>query len=135
MAEGRVAQVIGTVVDVEFPAENLPALYNAVELDNNGTPLMVEVEQHIGNNWVRCLAMDITDGLPHGARAIDTGKPIAVPVGKATLGRMFNVLGGLLMRVRAWPTPSAGRFTELRRRSRSKRPPPRCWKPASRSLT
>ena len=109
MAEGRVAQVIGTVVDVEFPAENLPALYNAVELDNNGKPLIVEVEQHIGNNWVRCLAMDITDGLQRGARAVDTGRPIAVPVGKPTLGRLFNVLGvpldtlGELKDVITWP--------------------------------
>ena len=93
MAEGRVVQVIGTVVDVEFAPGQLPDLLNAVEIEMNGTKLVAEVEQHLGNNWVRCLAMASTDGLARGARVIDTGRPIAVPVGRATLGRLFNVLG------------------------------------------
>src|SRR3990172_4074137 len=93
MAEGRVRQVIGTVVDVEFPPEQLPGLYNAVEIEMDGQHLVAEVEQHLGNNWVRCLAMDSTDGLRRGARAVDTGKPISVPTGPGTLGRLFNVLG------------------------------------------
>ncbi|MBM2826153.1 MAG: atpD [Dehalococcoidia bacterium] len=93
MAKGRVSQVIGTVVDLEFPPNELPALYNAVEIPMGDKILVAEVQQHLGNNWVRCLAMDITDGLQRGAEANDTGRAIAVPVGRATLGRMFNVLG------------------------------------------
>ena len=93
MAEGKVRQVIGTVVDVEFPPKELPALFNAVEIEMDGQTLVAEVEQHLGNNWVRCLAMDTTDGLRRGARVTDTGRAIAVPVGPATLGRLFNVLG------------------------------------------
>jgi F-type H+-transporting ATPase subunit beta len=88
-----VVQVIGPVVDIEFPPDQLPALLNAVEIDADGRKLVVEVEQHLGNNWVRCVAMDTTDGLRRGARAVDTGRPISVPVGPATLGRLFNVLG------------------------------------------
>ncbi|MBI4320074.1 MAG: F0F1 ATP synthase subunit beta, partial [Chloroflexi bacterium] len=93
MAVGKVVQVIGPVVDVEFPPEQLPALYNALEIKQNGSKLVLEVEQHLGNNWVRCLAMSTTDGLVRGTDATDTGQPIAVPVGRATLGRLFNVLG------------------------------------------
>ncbi len=93
-AEGRVRQIIGTVVDVEFEAGHLPDLYNAVEVYfDDGHKVVTEVEQHLGNNWVRCLAMGSTDGLRRGARAVDTGRPIAVPVGPKTLGRLFNVLG------------------------------------------
>ncbi len=92
--EGRVVQVIGTVVDIEFPPEQLPEIYNAVEIEmGDGQVLVAEVEQHLGNNWVRCLAMGSTDGLRRGARAVDTGSPILVPVGRACLGRLFNVLG------------------------------------------
>jgi F-type H+/Na+-transporting ATPase subunit beta len=91
--KGRVAQVIGTVVDIEFPSEQLPALYNAVEIPRNGEKLVLEVQHHIGNNWVRCLSMSPTEGLERGVEAIDTGAPITVPVGQATLGRLFNVLG------------------------------------------
>jgi F-type H+-transporting ATPase subunit beta len=93
MAEGKVRQVIGTVVDVEFPPEQLPALFNAIEIQMDAGNLIAEVEQHLGNNWVRCLAMDSTDGLRRGAIAVDTGKAIAVPTGEGTLGRLFNVLG------------------------------------------
>ncbi len=93
MATGTVKQVIGTVIDVEFPPEQLPDIYNAVEIDNNGSRLVAEVQQHLGNNWVRCLAMDTTDGLRRGTPVNDTGRPIAVPVGQGSLGRLFNVLG------------------------------------------
>ena len=94
MANGRVAQVIGTVLDVEFPPEELPALYNALEIHyGSDKTLIAEVQQHVGNNWVRCLSMDITDGLKRGDVATDTGQPIRVPVGPSTLGRLFNVLG------------------------------------------
>jgi len=93
LAKGKVVQVIGTVVDIEFPQEALPAIYNAIEINQNGGKIILEVQQHTGNNWVRCLALCPTDGLERGVEAIDTGAPVAVPVGKATLGRLFNVFG------------------------------------------
>ncbi len=93
MAKGKVAQVIGTVVDIEFPPDELPALYNAIEIPRDGGKIILETQLHVGNDWVRCLAMTPTDGLERGAEAIDTGAPISVPVGKATLGRLFNVMG------------------------------------------
>jgi F-type H+-transporting ATPase subunit beta len=91
--KGTVVQVIGTVVDVEFPPDNLPSIYNAIEIDKNGITVVAEVQQHLGNNWVRALTMTDTDGLRRGAVATDTGQPIAVPVGPNTLGRLFDVLG------------------------------------------
>jgi F-type H+-transporting ATPase subunit beta len=94
--KGKVVQVIGTVVDVEFPPDNLPSVYNAIEIDKNGTTMVAEVQQHLGNNWVRALTMTDTDGLRRGAVATDTGQPIAVPVGPNTLGRLFDVLGNPL---------------------------------------
>jgi F-type H+-transporting ATPase subunit beta len=93
MAKGKVAQVIGTVVDIEFPPDELPALYSAIEIPHDGGKVMLEAQEHIGNNWVRCLALSPTDGLERGVEAIDTGSPLAVPVGKATLGRLFNIMG------------------------------------------
>ena len=93
MGNGIVRQVISTVVDVEFPDGDLPEIYNAVSIDMAGKRLMTEVQQHLGNNWVRCLALDSTDGLQRGAIATDTGSAIEVPVGPRTLGRIFNVLG------------------------------------------
>ena len=96
MAKGKVVQVIGTVVDIEFPPDELPALYNAVEISTESGKLVLEVQDHMGNNWVRCLALSPTDGLGRGAEAIDTGAQVRVPVGKATLGRLFDVLGAPL---------------------------------------
>ncbi|MBI2863040.1 MAG: F0F1 ATP synthase subunit beta [Chloroflexi bacterium] len=94
MAKGKIVQILGTVVDIEFPPDELPSIYNAVDIpQGNGDKLVVEVEQQLGNNWVRCLAMSSTDGLARGMEAIDTGRAIAVPVGRAALGRLFNVLG------------------------------------------
>src|SRR5579884_2006762 len=93
-ATGRVIQITGPVVDIEFPAGELPAILNAVEVTRqDGTVIVCEVQQHLGNNWVRTVAMTTTDGLHRGATARDTGGPIRVPVGPATLGRVFNVLG------------------------------------------
>jgi F-type H+/Na+-transporting ATPase subunit beta len=93
-ATGRVIQITGPVVDIEFPAGQLPAIFNAVEIPREGgDPLVVEVQQHLGNNWVRSVAMTTTDGLPRGVEARDTGGPITVPVGEVTLGRVFDVLG------------------------------------------
>jgi F-type H+-transporting ATPase subunit beta len=109
MATGKVIQITGPVIDVEFPPGELPAIYNALEItrpeqarkmagDGEGASsmddkLVVEVQQHLGNNWVRTVAMSTTDGLPRGIEARDTGSPISVPVGEPTLGRVFDVLG------------------------------------------
>jgi len=93
LAKGKVVQVIGTVVDIEFPQEHLPAIYNAIDVMQDGKKMVMEAVQHIGNNWVRCLALCPTEGLERGAEAIDTGAAISVPVGRPTLGRLFNVFG------------------------------------------
>jgi F-type H+-transporting ATPase subunit beta len=93
VAKGKVAQVIGTVVDVEFPPDSLPGLNSAIEIQMENEKMVLEVQQHVGNNWVRCLAMNPTEGLQRGAEAVDTGAPISVPVGRPALGRLFNVLG------------------------------------------
>ncbi|MBO5449736.1 MAG: F0F1 ATP synthase subunit beta [Ruminococcus sp.] len=90
---GKVVQIVGAVVDVRFDKDNLPDLLNALEIDNSGKKLVVEVAQHIGDDVVRCIAMSSTDGLVRGVDAVDTGKAIAVPVGRETLSRMFNLLG------------------------------------------
>ena len=89
---GHVAQIMGPVLDIRFPEGHLPALNNAVELDNHGRRLVAEVAQQIGDNIVRCIAMSSTDGMARGAEAVDTGGPIAVPVGDACLGRVLNLL-------------------------------------------
>ncbi len=93
--KGKVVQVLGAVVDVEFPPDRLPEIYYEVRTRPSGTDkdLILEVEQHLGNNWVRCVAMGATDGLQRGVDAIDMGHAISVPVGPKTLGRIFNVLG------------------------------------------
>lgn len=91
---GRVVQVLGAVVDVEFPPEQLPEIYHALEVARDGeAPLILEVQQHMSNDIVRTIAMDTTDGLRRGQMAANTGAPISVPVGPPTLGRIFNVLG------------------------------------------
>ena len=90
---GSVAQVMGPVIDVRFEDGELPAIYNALTVPVGDNTLTVEVAQHIGDNTVRCVAMASTDGLRRGAPVTDTGAPISVPVGRATLGRIFNVLG------------------------------------------
>ena len=93
MSKGNIVQVIGTVVDVEFPPDKLPNIYNALETDLEGDKLVLEVEQLVGNNWARCLALGSTDGLARGQEVIDTGAPVQVPVGDPSLGRLFNVKG------------------------------------------
>jgi F-type H+-transporting ATPase subunit beta len=93
-AIGRIVQIQGGVVDVEFPTGKLPAIYEALEIpQNGGDPQILEVQKHLGENWVRCVAMDTTDGLQRGLSVYATGAPIQVPVGLPTLGRIFNVLG------------------------------------------
>ena len=90
---GKVVQIIGPVVDIKFEEESLPNIYNAIEIKMDGKVIVAEVEQHIGDDIVRTIAMESTDGLKRGVRAVDTGRPIEVPVGKEVLGRLFNVLG------------------------------------------
>lgn len=100
-ATGKVVQITGPVVDIEFPPDQLPEIYNAVTIDTRGTlaelashgTLVCEVQQHLGNDWVRSVAMTSTDGLRRGMDAVDSGSPISVPVGEVTLGRVFNVVG------------------------------------------
>ncbi len=110
MATGKVVQVIGSVVDAEFPQAELPALFNALEIKGeNGDKLVLEVQAHIGKDWVRCLSLMPTDGLSRGAEIKDTGAPLSVPVGDEVLGRIFNVLGeplddlGPLKAKEKWP--------------------------------
>ena len=138
---GRVVQIIGPVVDVEFE-RGVPAIYNAVRIQDDGSAggvpidVVTEVEQHLGENRVRCVSMLPTDGMVRGMKAIDTGGPITVPVGPATLGRVMNVIGepvdelGPVKRDEALPDPPPGA-----RPSRSRRPSSRCSRPASRSST
>ena len=91
---GEVTQVLGSVVDVRFPEDGVPETYFAVEIHVEGRePVVAEVQQHLGGNMVRCVSMGSTDGMPRGAKAVNTGGPITVPVGDVTLGRIFNVLG------------------------------------------
>ena len=90
---GEVVQVTGPVLDIRFKPDELPALLNAIEIDNNGVKLTAEVAQQVGDNTVRCIAMNSTDGLVRGTSAVDTGAPISVPVGEQCLGRVLNLLG------------------------------------------
>src|SRR5450755_2353218 len=89
---GRITQVIGAVVDVQFEGE-LPAILNALETSNQGNKLILEVAQHLGESTVRTIAMDVSEGLVRGQEVSDTGLPISVPVGEGTLGRIINVIG------------------------------------------
>jgi len=129
--EGRIRQIIGTVVDIEFPPGQVPEIFNAIEIPipEEDRVLVVEVEQHLGNNWVRCLAMGSTDGLRRGMPAYDTGAPISVPVGPETLGRLFNVLGEPIDN--AGPVNAQKRYPIHRPApppSSSRKPPARSWR-------
>jgi len=94
MSEGKIIQVIGPTVDVEFPEGQLPAIHNALKIKREGYPdLVLEVQMHLGENKVRTVAMDSTDGLVRNHKVLDTGGPITVPVGEGVLGRIINVIG------------------------------------------
>jgi F-type H+-transporting ATPase subunit beta len=93
METGIIRRVIGPVVDVQFPSGKLPDIYNAIEVTINDRKIVMETVQQLGENMVRCVSLFSTDGLSRGTVAYDTGKPVSVPVGEATLGRMFNVVG------------------------------------------
>ncbi|MBL4589686.1 MAG: F0F1 ATP synthase subunit beta, partial [Alphaproteobacteria bacterium] len=95
-ATGVIQQVLGAVVDVQFGEGNVPAILNAIETENNGKPLIMEVAQHLGENVVRCIAMDATEGMVRGQAVTDTGDTITVPVGEITKGRIFDVIGNTI---------------------------------------
>lgn len=111
---GKVSQIVGVVVDVDFPAEHLPAIYNALHVRLNDQDLVLEVAQHLSESSVRAVALASTDGLKRGNKVVDTGAPISVPVGASTLGRMFNVIG----------QPIDGQKDEFSRRAPIHRLPP-----------
>jgi F-type H+-transporting ATPase subunit beta len=96
MANGKVVQIIGTVIDVEFPPNELPKTFNALEINTGKDKLILEVQADIGNNWVRCLSLAPTEGLARGTEVVDTGLPITVPVGRGCLGRLFDVTGAAI---------------------------------------
>jgi F-type H+-transporting ATPase subunit beta len=96
MAKGKIVQIIGTVIDVEFPPDTLPRLFNALEIATPQGKIILEVQDHIGNNWVRCLSLAPTEGLARGTEVTDTGASISVPVGRACLGRLFDVTGNAI---------------------------------------
>lgn len=107
---GKVLQVIGPVLDIQFEDGQLPELLSAIEIDNHGQKLIVEVAQLTGDNVARCIAMSSTDGLVRGTPAVDTGEPIKVPVGDQCLGRVFNLLGEP---VDAKPAPTPDAYLSL----------------------
>ena len=137
---GRVEQVLGVVVDAAFP-DQLPEIYSALKITvpegdgRAGMDLTCEVQQHLGDDRVRAVAMDATDGLQRGDAVEDLGGPITVPVGEGTLGRIFNLLGEPIDEGGTSSSTIAGRSTAPPRRSRISPPPRRCSKPASRSST
>src|SRR3989338_4540474 len=109
---GRVVQVIGPTVDIRFEAGNLPNMLDAIKIQVGKEEVIVEAAQHLGNDLVRCIALSSTDGLVRGMEALNTGKPITVPVGRETLGRMFNVLG---KPIDEKPAPPAKKFYSIHR--------------------
>ena len=111
---GKISQVVGVVIDAEFPEGHLPAIFNAITAENGKETLVFEVAQHLSESSVRAIALGSTDGLKRGTTVVDTGAPISVPVGKETMGRMFNVLGN----------PIDGKKNEFKKRSPIHRQPP-----------
>ena len=138
---GRVSRVIGPVVDVEFPVDQMPEIYNALTVETTvggeTRSMTMEVELHIGDNLVRAIALKPTDGMQRGTEVRDTGAPISVPVGDITKGHVWNVTGDVLdvdpstIEI----TRALGRSTGTARSSTSSSPRPRCWRPASRCST
>ena len=135
MNTGTVVQVIGAVIDVRFP-DRIPAIYNAlkVRIGESEHEVICEVQQHLGDDKVRAVAMEATDGLARGVEVIDTGEPITVPVGEAILGRLFNVTGNPIDR-RALTDAAHWPIHRPARRSTISTRPTSCSRPASRSST
>jgi len=133
MSSGKIVQIIGAVVDVEFPRESLPKVYDALTVDGKG--LVLEVQQQLGDGVVRTIAMGSSDGLSRGLQVSNTGAPISVPVGQATLGRIMNVLGEPIDDKALSASKSNGAFIVKHPAMLSKRLPTNCWKPALRLST
>jgi F-type H+-transporting ATPase subunit beta len=133
---GKVVQIIGPVVDCEFEEKHLPQIYNCVivegEAEGQAIHVSAEVQQHLGENRVRCVSMQRTDGMVRGMKAIDTGQPISVPVGRETLGRVMNVMGKPVDELGELQDPSSTRFTASRPALKNRAPKPRCLKRESR---
>ena len=113
---GKVAQIIGPVVDVEFASgSELPKIYDSLEVNNNGNKLILEVQSHMGENTVRTISMDSTDGLSRGVDAVATGAPIQMPIGDDIYGRLFNVIGDPIDGMAALPKEekTVYQFTEM----------------------
>jgi F-type H+/Na+-transporting ATPase subunit beta len=133
MSTGTVVQVIGAVVDVEFPRDAIPKVYDALKLEDRD--LTLEVQQQLGDGVVRTIAMGASEGLRRGLAVHNTGEPISVPVGTKTLGRIMDVLGKPIDDAGTSVPRSTGRFIGRRRATRSRPPRPSCSRPASRSST
>jgi F-type H+-transporting ATPase subunit beta len=138
MSQGNIVQCIGAVVDIQFPRDAMPHIYNALQLDKAEesdmceADLMFEVQQQLGDGIVRTIAMGSSDGLRRGMKVNDTGAGISVPVGNATIGRIMNVLGRPIDEAGPIAPTSGARFTSWRRSSTSCRHRSTCWKPGSR---
>ena len=131
---GKIAQIIGPVVDVSF-SENakLPKIYDALEIEKeNGQRIVLEVQQHLGEERVRTIAMDGTEGLMRGMKVVDTGAPIKMPIGEGIKGRVFNVVGDAIDGFRNSTNPMAAAYTIPHRNSRTCLPRLKCSIPASR---
>ena len=138
MSMGKITQVLGAVVDIEFSEGALPPIYNALKITNPAISdqqwnLVIEVAQHLGENTVRCIAMDTTEGLVRGMDVMDTGAGITVPVGEETLGRMLNVIGEPVDEVGPVNAKKSIRFIVRRRNSSIRKPKFKPSKPASKS--
>ena len=132
---GKVVQVIGPVLDIRFEDGHLPELLTAIEIMNGDKKIVAEVAQHVGDNVVRCISMNATDGMVRGLDAVDTGSPITVPVGDKCLGRIFNLLGQAIDDQADPEDVERCRFTVPLPPMKNRKPPPRSWKRASRLLT
>ena len=141
LATGRVARVTGPVIDVEFPSDAIPDMYNALKVDTTiggvTETLTLEVALHIGDGLIRAISLRPTDGIVRGATVTNTGGPITVPVGDQTLGKVFNTTGDVmnLKDGEKWEVNERWASTARRPRSTSSSPRPRCSRPASRSST
>ena len=120
MKKGKIVQVSGPVIDVEFEDSDLPFIKDALEVNNDGKRCVMEVAQHIGNNTVRCIMLASSEGLHKDMEVIATGSGIKVPVGEKTLGRLFNVLVKRLIMAKLWMRRSIGAFTEMHRDLRNR---------------
>lgn len=133
---GKITQVIGAVLDIKFGSDNLPEINDAIDIQTkDGGKLVVEVAQHLGDDTVRCIAMGPTDGLVRGMEAQATGGPISVPVGEATLGRIFNVLGDPIDNKPAPEGANRLPITEKHRNFQNNLQRQKFWKQESKSLT